>query len=646
MAEPETFAVAQEFGKPVGVKKCEVILSALADALLPGGADLPSAGEIGAGMRAGECLEHLPRPHRFALKALLHAVENGTRLAGLGPFSRLSREDRERVITRIETAHRYSGRAFLPLKLLCVSAFLENPKVLERLDALDRDDCKIAAAPPRTADRNEVLDGAEFDVIVVGSGAGGAPVARELARAGWSVAVVEEGLPVTDGDLQAPPLDRLRRFYRDGGATVAFGNTAILMPMGRAVGGTTVINSGTCFRAPDAVVASWRETFGCTIDPEELHPYYDDVEKTIGAKPTAWEIIGGNGMTAHRGAEALGIAGRPLTRNAPDCRGCGSCAIGCPARAKRGVHLNYLPQAVEAGGVVLSGYRAERVSFRGATAMGVSGKILGENGAAAKPFALHARRGVVIAAGSVLTPGLLRHSGVKHPSIGRHMHVHPCSAVTGLFDGDVKAWRGVMQSYLIDSLSDRGILLEATFPPPALGYAEGSLVLNGAERQGMIAHLGRLATIGILVSDTSSGSVHSLGSGHTPLMTYFLNDGDKRRLLDGMALAARILFAAGAVEIYPLIEGVGRLKSLSEAEACFAGDWKASALRLTAYHPLGTVRMGGDARGAIDGFGRVKGVNRLAVVDGSVFPSSLQVNPQVTIMAFATRAAHKILEDW
>lgn len=646
MAEAEDFAVAQKLGNPVGVKSGESILGALADALLPGNAAMPSAGEIGADTRAGECLENLPWPHRFALKSALRIIEHAPRFFGLGPFSRLSREDRERVVARIETAHRYLGRAFLPLKLLCVSAFLENPKVLARLDALDRDDCKAGADPHASTGRDEIQDDAEFDVIVVGSGAGGAPVARELARAGWSVAVIEEGPAMRNRDLKAPPLDRLRRFYRDGGATVAVGNTAILMPMGRAVGGTTVINSGTCFRAPDAVVASWRDEFGCLISPEEFAPYYDDVEKTIGAAPTAWEILGGNGMTAHRGAEALGIPGRPITRNAPDCRGCGACVIGCPAGAKRGVHLNYLPQAANAGAIILSGYRADRVLFRGAVAVGVTGKILNETGVAAKTFTLHARRGVVIAAGSVLTPGLMRRSGVKHPAIGDHLRVHPCSAMTGLFNQDVKAWRGVMQSYLIDALADRGILLEATFPPPALGYAEGSLVLSGSERQGMIAHLGRLATIGILVSDTSSGRVHSLGVGRTPLMTYFLNDGDKRRLLDGMALAARILFAAGAVEIYPLIEGVGRLKNPSEAEACFARDWKASALRLTAYHPLGTVRMGGDARGAIDGFGRVKGVNRLAVVDGSVFPSSLQVNPQVTIMAFATRAAHKILEDW
>lgn len=623
----------------------EEILAALAEALLPRGGGLPSAREVGVGGRVAHLLSNLPRSYRFALKAALLIIEYGTCALGKGPFSGLPLETRDKVIGRIETAHRYAGRAFLPLKLLCVSSYLESPEVLKRLGALEEEDC-AAIVPAPTMSRHERIVEGSFDAIVVGSGAGGAPVAREFAREGWSVAVLEEGRPVTDADLKAPPLDRVHRFYRDGGASVTVGNTAVLMPIGRAVGGTTVINSGTCFRTPDAVIASWQKEFGSPIAPEDLGTYYDDVEKTIGAVPTPWNILGGNGMTVHRGAMALGIGGRPIVRNAPGCRGCGACVIGCPSHAKRGVHLNYLPQAVKKGAVILSGYRVDRVIFAGRRATGVTGAILDGAGKPGRQFAFHARRGVVVAAGSVFTPGLLRRSGIKAGSIGGNLRIHPCSAVTGLFKTDIRPWRGVMQSYLVDHLASEGILLEATFPPPALGYAEGSLVLSGAERQSMMAHLGRLTTIGVLVSDTSSGRVFPLGAGRTPLMTYLLNDGDKRRLLEGMRLAAKILFAAGAVEIFPLIEGVGRIKNLVGAENCFDKNWPAAALRLTAYHPLGTARLGGDPGAVVDGEGRVKGTDGLAVVDASVFPTSLSVNPQVTIMAFATRAARKFLEQW
>jgi|SRR5204863_7266646 len=113
-----------------------------------------------------------------------------------------------------------------------------------------------------------------------------------------------------------------------------------------------------------------------------------------------------------------------------------------------------------------------------------------------------------------------------------------------------------------------------------------------------------------------------------------------------MLLAARVLLAAGASEVWPMVAGAGRVRSMQEAEALLTRDWPPGALRLSAYHPMGTARMGLDPGGIVDGFGRVHGVDRLVVPDASVFPTSLAVNPQVTIMAFAARASQRILDAW
>jgi hypothetical protein len=251
---------------------------------------------------------------------------------------------------------------------------------------------------------------------------------------------------------------------------------------------------------------------------------------------------------------------------------------------------------------------------------------------------------VVVAAGAPMTPPLLRRSGLRIRGLGRNLHIHPAGAVAGLFDEEIRGWRGVMQSYGIEDMADRGVMLEATFPPPGLGYAESGLGLPALERKKMLAQIGHTAVLGLLVSDESRGRVVDLGAGRTPLMTYQLGAYDARRMLDGMLLASKVLFAAGAREVHPMVAGVPGLRSPAEAQAALGRDLPAGLLRLTAYHPMGTAAMG--AGGVVDGFGRVHAAERLVVPDASVFPTSLGVNPQVTIMAFATRAARRMAEEW
>ena len=628
-------------------------MDALADVLVPPGGPLPGAAEVDAGVRAMELVAAMPRPVRAALHAQLFALEEGGRLLAGRPFSTLDRDGRERFLGRVERALGPFGETLTPLKAVSLLAYTGNARVAAILGSepgqlvpLDEPLPPVEPLPVRTFP--EVRPGAEatFDVVVVGSGAGGAPVARALSRAGWAVAVVEEGSAYTRKDFVGPEVDRLRSLYRAGGATVTVGRPPIVVPLGRAVGGTTVGNSGTCFRTPDRIVAAWGQRFGVVLDPDDLGPHYEDVEATLEVAPVPWDVMGGNGLTAHRGATALGIPGRPLDRNGGGCRGSGVCVAGCPMDGKRGVHMNYLPQAIAAGAEIFARGRVERLTFRDGRAAGVEATLLAADGRAVGPLTLHARRGVVVAAGAPMTPALLKRSGVRLRGVGRGLRIHPAAAVSGIFDEEIRGWRGVMQSYLVDALEDRGIMLEATFPPPSLGYAEVGIGLSGADRKRMIEQLPNMAVIGSMVSDTSSGRTYGLGPGRAPMMTYMLNRNDTERVLEGMLLSARILFAAGAKEVHPMVSGAPVLRSEDEAKRVLRAGWPASALRLTAYHPMGTARMGSDPEGVVDSWGRVRGVERLVIADASVFPTSLGVNPQVTIMAFASRAAEGILQRW
>ncbi|MDP9342785.1 MAG: GMC family oxidoreductase N-terminal domain-containing protein [Actinomycetota bacterium] len=626
-------------------------LDALAESLLPPGGGMPTTTDAGTGRRAAQILAGLPPPLRRLVGMELRLLDRVSRTTLGAPFAELTPQRRRALLARVGRLPGLLSEAARPLELMAVLAYSGAPEVQAAIGA-EPGSLVPLAGPLPPARRLPVRSHPDiragfsetFDAVVVGSGAGGAPVARELARAGWSVAVVEEGDAFSREDFTGSDLERMRRLYRDAASTTTVGRPPVLLPIGRAVGGTTVVNSGTCFRTPDHVVAGWGRVYGVDISPEDLVPFYEDVEDTLGVAPVPWEVMGNNGAIAHRGATALGIPGRPIDRNAEGCHGSGVCALGCPVDGKRGVHLNYLPQSVEAGAQIFARLRANRVVVRGGRAVGVEGVVLGEGGRPVGPFRLGARRVVVVAAGAPFTPGILRRSGLRGRTLGGNLRIHPATAVAGLFDEEVVPWRGVLQSYQVDALAGRGIMLESTFPPPGLAAAEVAMTLAPEDRLPVMVRLRHMAVLGLLVSDTSSGRAIDLGAARTPLLTYRVNANDARRTLDGLLLAARVLLAAGATEVWPMVAGAGRVRSMREAEALLGRNWPAAALRMSAYHPMGTARMGLDSGGVVDGFGRVRGVERLVVPDASVFPTSLAVNPQLTIMAFATRAARRILD--
>lgn len=486
------------------------------------------------------------------------------------------------------------------------------------------------------------------DACVIGAGAGGAVAAAELAEGGMRVVVVEEGHWHDPDNFDARPPEMLSRLYRDAGQTVTIGNPPIVLPLGRGLGGTTLVNSGTCFRTPPAVLERWQREFGLDVSEHALKPYFERVEERLSVAEVTPELAGGNAEVARRGAAQLGWSHGYLRRNARGCVGSGVCAFGCPTSAKQHTGITYIPRARNAGAQVLTGAHVERILLepRPATVGGTwMGKPISSEPRAREPRALGVRARmasgaavelrapiVVVAAGTIHTPALLERSGLGLGSgqLGRNLSLHPATAIFAHMDEIVDMAKGVPQSLYVDEFSSDGIMFEGIAGPPA--YAAMALPLTGARHAEVMADYRRLAQFGLMVSDSSRGRVRAMHG--RSLIRYDLCDADLNRFRVGLARMRQLFDAAGARQVYlPLPDGV-------RPERARRRD-----LKLMAFHPLGTARA--DARathGVIDGDLALHGAHGVYVADGSAVPSSLGVNPQITIMALATRLAFHLLD--
>jgi choline dehydrogenase-like flavoprotein len=565
-------------------------------------------------------------------------------------FSRASLDARQGLLRHLESSDSQLRRdILLALKVLTGLAYGNDAGVQVALGYEMR--CEVAQPAP--AHENRAGPGAlgdlepaeaeeDCDVAIVGSGAGGAVAAATLAEAGLDVLVLEAGPYMDRASYPAEPLAALQALYRDGGLTVAEGRPAIPTPVGRAVGGTTVINSGTCFRAPGEVLERWASDAG--IDwATELDPDYATAEEMLAVTEVDPGRMGRNGQVLLAGAEALGVSHHPLRRNAGRCVQCSSCPSGCRLDAKRAMHVSYLPRAVAAGARVRAGVEARRVRFDGIRATGlecVAGVASRANGRPRR-YLVRARQAVILAGGAFGTPELLLRSGFRSPSgqLGRNLRIHPACWVGATFDEPVRGWEGVMQSYAVDEWFDRGVLLEATFTPLAFGgqWLPGT----GTEHQQRLLEFDRLASTGVHLSDRSSGRVR-LGRNGSLRIGYRLTREDAERLTFGIARAAELFYAAGAREVFPQISGLATIPrtAIPRLEAT---PPPRSALRLEAFHPMGTARMDADPRRGVAGIdGAVHGAERLYLADGSLLPGSIGVNPMLTIIAFASRVASSL----
>lgn len=507
-------------------------------------------------------------------------------------------------------------------------------------------------AHERTEQAWDLADGEviECDAVVIGSGAGGAVAAYELAKAGRAVVLLEEGQYFGRADFAYGSFHMQKMLYRELGVTLAIGNTFIPIPVGRTVGGSTTVNSGTCYRMPSRVFSDWHRDHGLVeFTPESMDPFYSSVEEVLGVTKVPTSLLKGNQPIAE-GCDKLGITHHgPLARNAPDCDGQGLCCFGCPTDAKRSTNVSFVPMALKAGAQLIVGAHAEWVLVEAGRAVGVEVSATRAVHPGLRPprFVVRAKA-VVVAGGTLMTPVLLqsdvatRRALARSGALGQNMTIHPAIGLRAVMPYQLNSFSGVPQGYAVEEFHDEGMLMESAFLPPE--QTAGAITLVGKPFMELMAAYDRQSCFGFLVEDKGNGSVRP-GPGGRPLIHYNLADRDVARLQRGASLVSRMFLAAGAERVLTGVAALPVLTSHQEIDRLSGMRLRARDFELTAYHPLGTVRMGLDSHHSVVGTDlQAHDLPGLYVCDGSVLPTSPAVNPQVTIMALAMRASRRLAE--
>lgn len=483
------------------------------------------------------------------------------------------------------------------------------------------------------------------DVVIIGSGAGGGPLARELAREGYSVIVVEEGSYYTRDDFNINPTEAYLKMYRDAGQTITVGVPFILLPMGKTVGGTTTINSGTALRMHRPILKKWQLTHRLTdITEEELNLIYGHLEEFLFVKRADPEVAGKVATTFLAGAEKLGLSCGWLPRNAKECEGFGSCVFGCPTGSKQSVDVSFIPDAVQAGADIYSCCRADRIKVRGGRAAGIAGHFLDPLSGKPTGQEIDIEAGVVVlAAGAICSPYFLLKQGLANSSgqVGKNLQIHPATQTIALVDEPLGPPKGIPQSCYVDEFKGEGIMLEGGTVPPEIHSL--AIPIAGDRHASLMSQYPNMGIFGGMVSESDSRGrvINFPRPGYRPTMLYMLKGKDVDKAKAATVLMAEIWFAAGAKKVFTPFAGHYELGGAGDLKRLERSRIRATDIfGMTAYHPLGTCRMGGDPEWSV-----VKhtcetwDIADLYICDGSVLPSSPGVNPQLTIMAMAMRCA-------
>ncbi|MBI5532647.1 MAG: GMC family oxidoreductase [Deltaproteobacteria bacterium] len=619
------------------------IAASIAEALVPAGL-LTSAGGEATAQRLQSTLSPLPSRYVRGYKALLWAAELSTLPGYRRPLSRLDPAVRAAYLERwaCSTNHMLRNIArgvLLPIR----TAHFDDPVFYKKVDCRYR--FPTPAVEPIERWMRQVTEGSrveedlelECEVVVVGSGAGGAAAAYELASRNRAVLILEEGHYFRRRDFDGRPRTAYRNLYRDNAISVALGNVGMPVWTGRAVGGSTVINSGTCYRTPERTFNRWRLQYGLTeFSAASMAPYYERVESMLGVGPPDERYLGNVAKVIARGASSMGLRHGPITRNAPGCDGAGVCAFGCPTGAKRSTDVSYIPEALKRGAQLVSEAKVESIQVVDGRARGVTARL-----ASGRTLKVKAQA-VVIAGGALMTPLLLNRNGLCNQSgwLGRNLSIHPASKVMATFDENIDMTHSIPQSYSIEEFADEGIMFEGASVPPEI--ASMGIWFVGKKFTELMDAYRNLAVFGFMLQDHSRGRVFP-GPQGSPIVAYNMSRADARRMQRAIEMLCEVYLAAGAKRVLPFVDGLYEIRNRSDLDKLRSMTLRPGDFEVTAYHPLGTCRIGTDPkRSCLGPDHQARDVSSLYVVDGSAVPSSLGANPQLTIMAMALRAAEII----
>lgn len=483
------------------------------------------------------------------------------------------------------------------------------------------------------------------DVAIVGSGAGGGITAELLSRAGLRVVLVEEGPLKSSSDFRQQEAQAYPDLYQESAARKTR-DKAITILQGRCVGGSTTVNWTSSFRTPPATLAYWQSQFGLgEYGPDDLAPFFAQVERRLSIGP--WAVAPNeNNDLLRRGAARLGIAAAAIPRNVKACWNLGSCGLGCPTNAKQSMLVTTIPKALDEGATLLVETRAQWFDIRQGRVRALH--CAGRSGGGTRIEARH----YVLAGGAINSPAVLLRSQAPDPHgvLGRRTFLHPVVLSAAVLPQPVEGWRGAPQSIYTDHFLETqpidgpiGYKLEA--PPLHPVIFASTVPGHGAAYAESMRAFPHTHVLLALLRDgfhpqAAGGEVRLRGDG-TPELDYpltdFVMEGARRALLS----MAELQFAAGATHVQPVHELARPLHSWGEARQALAQlPMKPLQTKVVSAHVMGGCGLSADER---HGVARPDGVHwqleNLSVHDGSLFPTSIGANPQLSVYGIANKLA-------
>ncbi|MGQ3051362.1 MAG: GMC family oxidoreductase N-terminal domain-containing protein [Roseateles sp.] len=496
----------------------------------------------------------------------------------------------------------------------------------------------------------------DCDVAIIGSGAGAGITAEMLARAGLQIVIVEEGPLRSSSQFKQRELDAYTELYQESGGRKTV-DQAMNILQGRCVGGSTTVNWTGSFRTPPDALAWWGDKFGLTdFNEAAMAPWFEQVERRLNIGDWLTEPNENNDVL-RRGAGKLGIPTKVVRRNVKGCWNLGSCGMGCPTNAKQSMLVSTLPAALDLGATLLVQTRATRLELQGGqVAALIAEPVALDGGVKGVPLRITARH-YVVAGGAINSPALLMRSGAPDPHglLGKRTFLHPTAGGVALFDHEVAGWAGAPLSVFSDHFLHTGPLdgpagykLEVAPVHPAFALTNGGGV--GPELAQRARDMPRTQLMIALLRDgfhaEAAGGAVRLRSDGTPQLDYALTD----YLLEGArrayATMAEIQFAAGARTVRPVHEQTAGYANLADAKAGIAAlTMKPFLATIGSAHVMGGCTLAADAaRGVVRPDGQHWQLGNLSIHDGSLFPTSLGANPQLTVYGLATRMSSGLIQ--
>jgi choline dehydrogenase-like flavoprotein len=509
-------------------------------------------------------------------------------------------------------------------------------------------------APGRIRTGRDVLRDVEHrpDVCVIGSGAGGSVVAARLAAAGARVVVLEEGPWFQPSDADLLESTAYPRLYQDHGQR-ATADLAITILQGRSIGGSTTVNWTTSFRTPERVLEHWRAVHGIeTLSAGILAPHFDAVEQRLNVHEAPPDAVNANNRTLWDGAEKLGWMHERTRRNVDGCALLGYCGMGCPVGAHLSADRTFVPDALEHGAVVYANARAVTLERRGRRVTSVIAEVL--EPASDRPTGRRITvrpQLVVLSGGAINSPALLLRNDISLAGkVGARTFLHPVAAMVGVYPRPIEGYYGAPQSVASHQFADRGagrigFFLEAAPVHPMLAAtASGGF---GARHQDVMSKLPRLSALIALTVDGflpgEQGGTVSIRTDGRIAIEYPIRDPIWEALREGCKALARVHLAAGAETVWSLHEDPVEIRSERDVALLDRAPWQSGRVQVFTAHQMGGCAMGRDPERSVVGPElRLNAHDNVFVIDGSVFPTSLGVNPQLTIFALAHWASERV----